>query len=315
MSLRAGNASSVLLVVTGLACQEIGASFAVLLFPEVGPLGMVMLRLVFSALLLWVIARPAVRGHSRAGWRAVVWFGVVLAVMNGLFYLALERLPLGVTVTIEVLGPLTLSIIASRRASAWLWAAIALAGVVALGGGGWDRLDPIGVLFALGAAASWAFYILASARVGAEFPKLEGLALAMTAGALIALPFGIASAGAALLRPELLGLGAAVALLSSTIPYAFELVALRRLPAGAFAILMSLAPATAALAGFVLLGQHLSWLEVVGIGLVIVASIGAVQTASRKEAGRPRRPDHAGHEAGPRPPGDPAHEPFTEPLA
>ena len=112
--------------------------------------------------------------------------------MNGLFYLALERLPLGVTVTIEVLGPLVLSIVASRRASAWLWALLALAGVVALGGGGWDRLDPIGVLFALGAAASWAFYILASARVGRAFPKLDGLALAMTAGALLALPFGIA---------------------------------------------------------------------------------------------------------------------------
>src|SRR5690606_17319502 len=153
------------------------------------------------------------------------------------------------TVTIEVLGPLVLSIVASRRASAWLWAALALAGVVALGGGGWDRLDPVGVVFAAGAAASWAFYILASARVGREFPKLDGLALAMTVGAIISLPFGIASAGSALLRPELLGLGACVALLSSTIPYAFELIALRRLPAAAFAILMSLAPATASLAG------------------------------------------------------------------
>ncbi|GMM97445.1 DMT family transporter [Microbacterium luteum] len=316
MSVRTGNATAVLLVITGLACQEIGASFAVLLFPEVGPLGMVMLRLVFSAVLLWIIARPALRGHTRDGWAAVVGFGVVLAVMNGLFYLALERLPLGVTVTIEVLGPLTLSIIASRRASAWLWAAIALMGVVALGGGGWERLDPIGVLFALGAAASWAFYILASARVGRGFPKLEGLTLAMTAGAVIALPFGIASAGEALLRPELLGLGAAVALLSSTIPYAFELVALRRLPAAAFAILMSLAPATAALAGFLLLGQLLSWLEVVGIGLVIVASIGAVQTAPRSEA-NPNEDAAAGEPAadGPHPPADPAQEPFTEPLA
>ena len=252
-----------------------------LLFPEVGPLGMVMLRLVFSAIVLMLIARPGLRGHSREGWLAVLGFGVVLAVMNGLFYLALERLPLGVTVTIEVLGPLVLSIVASRRLSAWLWALLALAGVAALGGGGWDRLDPLGVLFALGAAASWAFYILASARVGREFPKLDGLALAMTAGALIALPFGILSAGSALLRPELLALGAAVAILSSTIPYALELIALRRLPAAAFAILMSLAPATAALAGWLLLGQELVWLEIVGIALVIVASIGAVRSASR----------------------------------
>lgn len=274
-----GRGPAILLVVTGLACQEVGAAIAVLLFPEVGPLGMVMLRLAFSAVILMLVARPSLRGHSRAGWTAVVAFGGVLALMNGLFYLALERLPLGVTVTIEVLGPLVLSIVASRRASAWLWAALALAGVLALGGGGWERLDPLGVLFALGAAASWAFYILSSARVGREFPRLDGLALAMTVGALLSLPFGIADAGAALFRVELLALGAAVALLSSTIPYAFELIALRRLPAAAFAILMSLAPATAALAGFVLLGQHLSWLEIAGIALVIVASIGAVRSA------------------------------------
>ncbi|WP_374313980.1 DMT family transporter [Microbacterium sp.] len=275
---------AVLLVVAGLACQEIGAAIAVLLFPSTGPLGMVMLRLVFSALVLLAIARPDLRGHSRSAWTAVVLFGLVLAIMNGLFYLALERLPLGVTVTIEVLGPLVLSIVAARRASAWLWAVLAFAGVVALGGGGWDRLDPLGVLFALGAAASWAFYILASARVGREFPKLDGLALAMAVGAIVALPFGIADAGAALLRWEIVALGAAVAILSSTVPYAFELIALRRLPAAAFAILMSLAPATAALAGFLFLGQHLSWLEMIGIALVIVASIGAVRSSARAAA-------------------------------
>ncbi|WP_431804763.1 EamA family transporter [Microbacterium sp. bgisy203] len=270
------------LVVAGLACQEVGASVAVLLFDRVGPLGMVMLRLLFSALVLMLIARPALRGHSRRDWAAVVQFGLVLAVMNGLFYLALERLLLGVTVTIEVLGPLALSIIAGRRASSWLWAGLALAGVVALAGGGWDRLDALGVVFALGAAAAWAYYILSSARVGAAFPKLDGLALAMTIGALVSLPFGIVQAQGALLRIDILALGAAVAILSSTLPYAFELVALRRLPASAFAILMSLAPAVAALAGFVLLGQHLAALEIVGIALVIAASIGAVRAAGRR---------------------------------
>ncbi|WP_243075868.1 DMT family transporter [Microbacterium sp. SS28] len=289
MSARTGQNAAILLVVTGLACQEVGAALAVVLFPQTGPLGIVMLRLAFSAVILLLIARPKLRGHSRSGWRAVIAFGLVLATMNGLFYLALERLPLGVTVTIEVLGPLALSIVAARRASAWAWAAVAFAGVLALGGGGWERLDPLGVVFALGAAASWAFYILASARVGREFPKLDGLALAMTVGALVALPFGIASAGEALLRPGLLALGAAVAVLSSTIPYALELIALRRLAASAFAILMSLAPATAALAGWLLLGQHLAWLEIVGIGLVIVASIGAVRSSQRaaQEAAEP----------------------------
>lgn len=273
--------SSIVLVVGGLTCQEVGASIAVLLFDDVGPLGMVMLRLVFSAIVLLVIARPRLTGHRRGDWGAVVLFGLVLAGMNGLFYLALERLPLGVTVTIEVLGPLTLSILASRRGSAWLWAALALVGVAALGGGGWDRLDPLGVLFALGAAATWALYILSAVRVGAAFPRFDGLALAMTIGALVSVPFGIVDAGAALLRPEILGLGAAVAVLSSTLPYGFELVALRRLAASAFAILMSLAPAIAAIAGFVLLGQHLAGLEVAGIALVIAASIGAVRAAGR----------------------------------
>lgn len=285
MTSRSVSTPAILLVIAGLACQEIGAAIAVLLFPAAGPLGMVMLRLVFSALILLAIARPSLRGHSRSAWTGVVLFGIVLATMNALFYLALERLPLGVTVTIEVLGPLVLSIVAARRASAWLWAVLAFAGVVALGGGGWDRLDPLGVLFALGAAASWAFYILASARAGRDFPKLDGLALAMAVGAVLALPWGIVDAGAALLRWEIIALGAAVAILSSTIPYAFELIALRRLPAAAFAILMSLAPATAALAGFVFLGQNLSWLEVVGIALVIAASIGAVRSSARAARG------------------------------
>lgn len=271
------------LVVVGLMCQEVGASIAVLLFPSVGPLGMVFLRLGFSAVILLALTRPSLRGHSGSAWRAVVGFGIVLALMNGLFYLALQRLPLGVTVTIEVLGPLVLSVIAARRASAWLWALLALAGVIALAGGGWDRLDPIGVLFALGAAASWAWYILASARVGRDFPRLDGLALAMTIGALVAAPFGIAAAGSALVRLDLLALGAAVAVLSSTIPYALELLSLRRLPASVFAILMSLAPATAALAGWVLLGQQLTWLELVGIALVIAASMGAVRSGADRD--------------------------------
>lgn len=289
MTTRAASATAVLFVAVGLACQEVGASLAVLLFDDVGPLGMVMLRLVFSAVVLLAIARPRVRGLGRSAWWSVVSFGAVLALMNGLFYLALERLPLGVTVTIEVLGPLVLSIVVARRASAWLWAVVAFAGVVALGGGGWDRLDLLGVVFALGAAASWALYILASARVGREFPKLDGLALAMAAGAVIALPFGVADAGASLLRIDIVALGAAVAVLSSTIPYALELVALRRLPAAVFAILMSLAPATAALAGFLLLGQHLSPLEILGIGLVIAASVGAILWSARgaSEAAEP----------------------------
>ncbi|MBY0689188.1 EamA family transporter [Microbacterium marinilacus] len=256
-----------------------------MLFPHTGPLGMVMLRLVFSAVILMAIARPRLRGRTRGAWWSVARLGIALAVMNGFFYLALERLALGVTVTIEVLGPLTLSILIARTRASWVWAGTALLGVVALGGGGWERLDPVGVACALGAAVSWAFYIRGQARVGRDFPKLEGLALAMAIGALLSLPFGVVAAGPVLLRPDFLALGAAVAILSSTIPYALELVALRRLTEATFGVLMSLAPATAALAGLVLLGQALSWLEVVGLALVMVASAGAVWTSR----GRPDR--------------------------
>lgn len=301
MTARGGQGSAAALVLVGLACQEVGASFAVMLFPQTGPLGIVMLRLVFSALVLLAIARPRLRGHGSSAWRSVVGFGVVLASMNGLFYLALERLPLGVTVTTEVLGPLTLSIVTATGIARWVWAGLALSGVVALGAGGWDRLDLLGVVFALGAAVSWALYILASARVGREFPRLDGLALAMAVGAVIAVPIGIWQAGPALLRVDILALGAAVALLSSTIPYALELVALRRLPASAFAILMSLGPATASVAGFLLLGQRLSWLEVGGIALVIAASIGAVLAAARRSTAE-------------RHPGPDADEPMSEPV-
>ncbi|CAN5400067.1 EamA family transporter [soil metagenome] len=269
------------LVIVGLICQDIGASFAVLLFPAIGALGMVALRLGFSAIILLAISRPTLRGHSLRDWLTVVAFGVALAGMNGVFYEALARIPLGAAVTIEVLGPLVLSVIASRRASSWLWAILAFAGVALLGRASFDSLDPLGVLFAVGAAVMWALYIVLSARTGARFPRMNGLAIAMAVGAILALPFGIFAAGPVLFRLDHLLLGLAVAVLSSTIPYALELRALRRIPAAAFSVLMSLSPAIATLAGFVVLGQRLTVVALVAIGLVIVASIGAVLSRSR----------------------------------
>ncbi|WP_347345065.1 EamA family transporter, partial [Microbacterium sp.] len=282
MIARGAASSGVALVVAGMIGQELGAAIAVRVFPETGPLGMVMLRLVFSAVLLLAIARPRLSGRTRRDWAAVLAFGVVLAAMNSLFYLAIERLALGVAVTIEVLGPLVLSIVASRRASAWLWAVLALGGVVALGGGGWESLDPLGVVFALAAALTWALYILASARVGRTFERIDGLALAMAVGAVLSLPLGVATAGSALVRVDVLALGAAVAVLSSALPYALELIALRRISASVFGILMSASPAIAALVGLAVLGQQLSWLQVAGIVLVIGASAGAVASAGRR---------------------------------
>ena len=269
------------LVGIGLICQEVGASFAVLLFPAVGAIGMVSIRLAFSAIVLLVIARPRLRGHSRNDWLTVIVFGIALAVMNAVFYEALARVPLGATITIEVLGPLVLSVVMSRRASSWLWAVLAFAGVVILGQGSFGALDPVGVACAFGAAAMWAGYILLSARTGARVRRLDGLALAMTIGAVITVPLGIVGAGPVIFQPGILLLGAAVALLSSAIPYALELVALRRLPSATFSILLSLSPAIATTAGFVILGQTVTWGAFVAIGLVITASIGAVLSASR----------------------------------
>jgi inner membrane transporter RhtA len=270
------------LVVLGLLCQEIGAGLAVLLFPDAGPIGMVTLRLVFSAVLLLVIFRPTLRGRSREDWLTVAAFGLVLAGMNALFYLALERLPLGPTVTIEFLGPLILSVVLARRASAWLWAGLAFVGVVLLARGGLGDLDPIGVLLAASAGAMWVGYILLSARTGQRFARLDGLAIAMAIGGLGVLPFGIASAGEAFLDPRVLLLGLGVAVLSSAIPYGLELLALRRLPAETFSILLSLAPALAAGAGFAVLHQTLDGWDLLAIALVVIASMGAVRAAARR---------------------------------
>lgn len=284
IALRGSTVGASLIVVVGLICQEVGAGIAVLLFPDAGPIGMVTLRLVFSAVILLAVFRPTLRGRSRADWLTVLGFGGVLAGMNALFYLALERLPLGPTVTIEYLGPLILSVVVARRASAWLWAVLALGGVALLARGGFDGLDPVGVLFALGAGAAWVGYILLSARTGTRWARLDGLAIAMAVGGLGVLPFGIASAGEAFLDPRVLLLGFGVAMLSSAIPYGLELLALRRLPADTFSILLSLAPALAAAAGFVVLHQRLEVLDLVAIALVVVASMGAVRAAARRRA-------------------------------
>ncbi|MDX3309608.1 EamA family transporter [Streptomyces sp. ME08-AFT2] len=296
-----GSLGPVGLVLAGGISVQFGGALAVTLMPRAGALGVVALRLLVAAVVLLVVCRPRLRGHSRADWGTVVAFGVTMAAMNGLFYQSLDRIPLGPAVTLEVLGPLALSVVASRRALNLVWAALALVGVFLLsggsgggggghgegggGGGGFGALDPVGVAFALGAGAMWAAYIVFSARTGRRFPQADGLALAMAVGALLFLPLGLVESGAKLADPVTLGLGAAVALLSSVLPYTLELLALRRLPAAAFAILMSLEPAIAAAAGFLILDQALTTVQAAAIALVVAASMGAVRT----QVGRRKR--------------------------
>ncbi|MFE6481652.1 DMT family transporter [Streptomyces sp. NPDC057757] len=266
------------LVLAGGISVQFGGALAVTLMPRVGALGVVSLRLAVAAIVLVVVCRPKLRGYSRADWGTIVVFGATMAAMNGLFYQSVDRIPLGTAVTLEVLGPLALSVLASRRALNLLWAGLALGGVFLLGGGGFGDLDPLGVAFALSAGAMWATYIVFSARTGRRFPQADGLALAMVVAAVLFLPLGIAESGSKLLVPTTIALGASVAVLSSVLPYTLELLALRRLPASTFAILMSLEPAIAATAGFLVLDQSLSLVQSCAIALVIAASMGAVRT-------------------------------------
>jgi inner membrane transporter RhtA len=268
-----------LLVLGGIASVQFGAALAKSLFDELGPGGAVFLRVLFAALVLAAIWRPATRGHSRADWRLLAIFGLTLAAMNLAFYESLNRIPLGVAVTIEFVGPLGVAIAGSRRALDLAWAALAAAGIVLLSDFGSADLDGLGVALALVAGGFWAAYILLSVRVGSRFRGGDGLALAMGVGAVMLVPVGVADAGAELLVPWLLAAALGVAILSSAIPYGLEMEALRRMPAGVFGVMMSIEPAVAALAGYLLLDEGLATRELVAILLVVAASAGAARSA------------------------------------
>ncbi len=275
------------LVVSAILSVQVGAAFSKSLFDVTSPTVMVWLRLATSTLVLLLIARPRVTGRSRADWAVVLAFGGALATMNWTIYQSFSRLPLGVAVSIELLGPLSLSLALSRRVTDLLWVLLAAGGVALLGldGGG---VDPVGVVFALLAAASWAGYILLSAGTGRRWSGLSGLALASVVGAVVLAPPAIASGGGQLLEPVVLGTGLAVGLLSSVVPYSLELSALRTMPPKVFGILMSLEPAAAALAGLVLLREVLGPTEWLAIGCVVVASVGVTRsTAAPAEPAAP----------------------------
>jgi inner membrane transporter RhtA len=271
----------VALVLTGVTSIQFGAALAATLFDEAGPAGTSVLRLGFAALVLLAVWRPWRRRHDPRALRLVAIFGLTLGAMNLTFYEALDRIPLGVAVTIEFLGPITVATLLSRRRLDLVWVALATAGILLLAapwqeGGG---LDTTGVVFALIAAGFWGLYIVLAQRAGRFFDGGEGLAIAMVWAALIPLVPGLAQAGTDLLDPALLAAGFGVALLSSVIPYSLETEALRRMPANVFGVLMSLEPAVAALAGFLVLSQSLGARELFAIGLVVAASIGATRAA------------------------------------
>ncbi|HLH66709.1 MAG TPA: EamA family transporter [Solirubrobacteraceae bacterium] len=271
-------APSPALVLAAIASVQLGGALSVRLFGSVGPGGTVLLRLTTASVVLLCASRPRLRSLRGRRLGLAALFGAVLAAMNLCFYESLDRIPLGITVSLEFVGPLAVAVGGSRRRLDLLWVALALAGIAALTRGQ-GHVGATGVVFALAAGSLWGCYILLSARLGRAFQTGSGLAVAMCVGAALVAPVGIASGGVRLLAPRSLALGAAVGVLSSALPYSFELEALRRIRPSVFGVLMSLEPAVAALAGLVVLGQGLGGRALAGIALVIAASGGASRRA------------------------------------
>lgn len=266
------------LVLLGIVSVQLGSAVAKHLFGAVGSLGTVALRLSFAAVLLLMLWRPSPRRERRT-WVVVVGYGVTLGLMNLCFYLALDRIPLGIAVTTEFLGPLAVALAGARRRLDAFYALLAAGGVVLLMEGRGD-LDLVGFVFALAAGACWGLYILVGAALGRRTSEGNGLALGMAVAALVAVPFGAADSGTALLQPWVLVAGLAVALLSSVIPYSLDLEALRRMPPRVFGILMSLEPAMAALVGLLVLQEPLHWSQWIAVLCVVAASAGATRGAN-----------------------------------
>jgi inner membrane transporter RhtA len=266
------------LVLLSIFSVQLGAAIAKGLFGELGPDGTVLLRMGFAALVLLLLWRPSLRGYARGDYLVAVLFGLALAAMNFTLYLALDRIPLGVAVTIEFVGPLGVAVAGSRRMLDLVWVVMAAAGIVLLAPLdvlGETDLDPAGVALALLAGCFWAAYILLSARTGSIFPGGMGLVIALCVGTVVLIPVGTIGGGGALLDPKLLLAGFVVAMLSSAVPYSLELAALRKLPARVFGVLMSLEPAVAALVGFVILGERLGLRAIAAVLSVTVAAVGA----------------------------------------
>jgi inner membrane transporter RhtA len=270
------------MVVGAIVSVQVGGAFAATVFDQVGAAGMVFLRLFWAAVILCAYSRPRLRGRTRHDWVVMAAFGALTATLCLTGYAAVDRLPLGLVVTLQLLGPLGLAVAMSHRAREFVWTAVAVAGVIMLGRSS-GHIDMVGVALSLTGAAAWVGYILLSASTGRRFPGVTGLALALAVAALLVAPVGIAQGGTALLRPTVLLIGIVVALMTAVINFALELVALRQMPPRTFGVLMSLSPAVAALAGFVVLDQRLSLLQVTGIALVIAASAATV-SGSRSSA-------------------------------
>lgn len=283
---RLGRIPAVWLVLAAILSVQVGAAIAKGLFGEVSPTGMVWLRLATSTVVLVAIARPRLRGRSARDWWGVAGYGLSLGLMNWAIYQSFARIPLGLAVTVEFIGPLAVAVFGSRRLRDLLWAVLAALGVVLLGFSPSD-LDPVGIGFALLAGAGWAGYILTGRAIGQSWEGVSGLAVGSTLAMLAITTPALLESGSELWQPHVLAIGAAVGLLSSVIPYSLELTALRRIQPRVFGILMSLEPAAAALAALILLGESLTTTELIAMGCVVLASIGATRSIQPRASGQP----------------------------
>ena len=260
-----------------------GAAIAKGIFPLIGVAGTVAIRIVLSAIMLLVVFRPAVHRFTAAQWRAVVPYGITIGVMNLLFYQALVRIPLGLAVALEFVGPLAVAIVGSRRALDMVWVGLAIAGIALIAPFQADgAVDPIGVIYALLTGACWAAYIILGGRVSQRLDAGVAVAIGMAIAALVVAPYALVEGGIEKFAPGLFLPCVALAVLSSALPFTLEMKALRQLPSRTFSVLMSLEPVIAALCGLVLLGEHLTQAQWIAVALVVIASAGATSSVRRR---------------------------------
>jgi inner membrane transporter RhtA len=269
---------AVLLAIISVQC---GAAIAKTLFPAIGAAGTASIRIGISALILLLAYRPNLKAITREQWKIVVPYGLSLGAMNLIFYLAIERIPIGLAVTLEFIGPLLVAIIGSKRLIDYCWILLAAAGIILIAPWSNERIDPLGVLFALIAGGLWAAYIVLGGKISRIMNDGQAVSTGMLFAAILILPFGFYENGLANLTPKLFGMGVALALLSSAIPFTLEMKALGQLPPRTFSILMSLEPAAASICAFIFLQENLSFYEILAVVCVVVASAGSTLTAKR----------------------------------
>lgn len=276
---------SICILLGAMLSIQVGASVAKSLFPVMGALGTTTLRIGFAAILLCLISKPWRRTYNRDEIQKIAVYGVSLGVMNLFFYMALEKIPLGIAVALEFTGPLAVALWASRQKLDFAWAFLAAAGIYfvlpASAADSAASLDWLGIVYALAAGACWALYIVFGQRLSQSLPANVAASLGMAVAALVALPFGVFSVGKGLLQIGMWPVAFAVALMSSAIPYSLEMIALKRLPTKTFGILMSLEPALAAVSGFLFLKEELSLFQEGAIACIIVASLGSAVSSHR----------------------------------